>query len=270
MNIDLKYIIYDIYYCIISSIFFLLVLLLIQISYCSIYNLIIFLLLILELFYKDHGDSIRNHGMLNIESLFIFILLGEIIIIIIILLVKNIKRKKYLSFTLIISFLLLICILISYKYKDEYYCKNWDKGLNNSYINNDRSIYPCSIQIPTKRCFIGIIGPFLDFSKILNIKCENRKEKEKFFLKDISNLKNSPKNIKRIGFPLTIEEKEEIIGRPAKYSKTLFEYVKNNLINIDEKESLNETRKIKNVEVFVDYTNNSYGELKIEINLREE
>ena len=266
MNIDLKYIIDDMYYCIISSIFFFLVLLLIQISYCSIYNLIIFFLLVLELFYKDHGDSIRNHGMLNIQSLFIFIFLGEIISIIIILLIKTIKRKKYLSFTLVISILLFILILISYKYKDEYYCKNWDRSLNNSYINNDRFIYPCSIEIPKKRCFISIIGPFLDFSKILNIKCEKRKEKEKYFLKEISNLKNSPKNIKRIGYPLTIGENEEIIGRPAKYSKKLFEYVKNNLIDMDKKESLNEIRKIKKVEVFVDYSNNSYGELKIEIN----
>ena len=229
MNISLKYIVDDIYYCIISGILFLLVLLLIQISYCSIYFLIFFFLLILELFYKDHGDSIRNHGMLNIEALFLLFFLGEIIIIIIIFLKKMIKKKKIIPFTFIISFFLLVFILIIFKYKDEYYCKNWDKSLNNTYINNDKFIYPCSIQIPKKRCFIGIIGPFIDFSKILNLKCENRREKEKFFLKEMSNLKNSSKKIKRIGYPLTIEEHEEIMGRPAKYSKPLFDFVRNNL-----------------------------------------
>ena len=44
----------------------------------------------------------------------------------------------------------------------------------------------------------------------------------------MSNLKNI-KELKKIGFPITIGEKKEIKGRPALYSNTLLKFVKNNL-----------------------------------------
>lgn len=87
--------------------------------------------------------------------------------------------------------------------KEYYYCKDWDKSLNNSYINNDPSLYPCKIQIPKNKCLISIIGPFFDFSKILNIKCKKRSNKEKNILISNSNLKNKTE-VKRIGYPITI------------------------------------------------------------------
>jgi hypothetical protein len=70
-------------------------------------------------------------------------------------------------------------IYIIIQNKEDYYCKDWDKGLNNSYINNDPSIYPCKINIPKDKCLISILGPLFDFSKILNIKCVKRSSKEK-------------------------------------------------------------------------------------------
>ena len=116
---------------------------------------------------------------------------------------------------------------ISKNYKDKYFCNNWDKGINNTYILNDETIYPCTINIPKKKCFIDIFSPLLDFSKIFHIKCEKRKEKEKYLLKINSNLRNITK-IKKIGFPKTIGDKEEIVGEPALYSDTLLYYVQNN------------------------------------------
>jgi chloramphenicol O-acetyltransferase len=111
---------------------------------------------------------------------------------------------------------------------------------------------------------MNIISPFLDFSAILKIRCENRKEKEKHFLKDISNLKNRH-NITRIGFPITIGDEEEIKGKQAMYSDTLLKYVKENLIDIDNYQ-LNKTEVQKNPEVIVDFRSNPYGEMKIKIN----
>ena len=81
----------------------------------------------------------------------------------------------------------------------------------------------------------------------------------------MSNLKNST-FLKKIGFPITIGDKEEIEGNPAMYSDTLLEYVINNLIDIDNLNQKDNFNIKNNSEVIVDFTNNSYGELKIKIN----
>lgn len=266
MNIDLKYIIDGINNCIFSGLYFLLFLLLIQMKFCSSYNIIIFITILFELFYKDHGDSIKNHGILNIEAIVLLLFIGEINIIIFILILNNIKKKRYILLFFIIFLIILILIFIFIKYKDQYFCLNWNKGLNNTFINNDKTIYPCSIKIPKKNCFISIIGPMFDFSKYLNIKCEKRKEKEKYLLKKMSNLKNCKKYINRIGYPITIGDKDEIKGKPAKYSKILFDYVMNNLIDMNDKILLNNLEKSKKPEIIVDFSKNPYGELDININ----
>ena len=51
------------------------------------------------------------------------------------------------------------------------------------------------------------------------------------------------------------------------YSKTLLDFVKNNLINVDDIKLLNATKINIIPEVIVDYRNNSYGDLKIKINI---
>ena len=53
-----------------------------------------------------------------------------------------------------------------------------DKGLNNTYIINDKAIYPYSIDIPKENCLVDILPPILDFSKILNVNCKIRRSKE--------------------------------------------------------------------------------------------
>ena len=83
----------------------------------------------------------------------------------------------------------------------------------------------------------------------------------------ISNLKNVS-GLKRIGYPITIGDKEEIVGRPAMYSDTLLEFVSNNLINMDNG-NLSSFIGKKKPEVILDYTKDPYGKLIIEINYNE-
>ena len=83
LNNNIKYIFDDIYYCIHSIFYFLCFLILIQVNLCSKYQLIIFLLIIIELIIKDHDDNFLHHGMLNLTALFVLLTLGEIIIVII-------------------------------------------------------------------------------------------------------------------------------------------------------------------------------------------
>ena len=157
INFGLQYILDDIYYCLKSCFIFLIFLFLIQFKLCSCYLFIIFIFIMLELILKDHGQSLQNHGLLNFEALLLFLFFGEIIILIILLIVINIKKKRFFINGIILCILLSIYILIYINYKDQYYCKNWTKGLNNSYIINDDSIYPCSINIP-KKCLIYLIS----------------------------------------------------------------------------------------------------------------
>jgi hypothetical protein len=195
-------------------------------------------------------------------------MIGEIIILFIIL-YKYLFKKKKLFIICLISFLFLIkSIKIIINNKKDYYCKDWDKGLNNSYINNDPSIYPCKINIPKDKCLISILGPLFDFSKILNLKCVKRSRKEKDNLIINSNLKNKTK-IKRIGYPITIGKKEEINGEPTLYSETLYEFVKNNLVDMDDREQLNKLDEDQKPEVIANFSNNLYGKLDININYKD-
>ena len=261
----LDYIFDDIYYCILSAFYFLIFLFILQLKLCSFYQLFIFILIILELIYRDSGDSFLHHGILNLSGLFVFVIFGEFLILLLILIINLFKRKKYCR---IIQFNLIIILLITSKYfnlRIKYICKDWAKGINETYINNDKKIYSCSIVIPNEKCLIEIFSPLLDFSKHLNINCEKRKESEKYLLKKISNLNDTGK-IKKIGYPITIGRENEIKGRPAMYAKYLLEYVKNNLINMDD-ESLNYfLDENKKPEIYVDFSDNPFGELKIKIN----
>ena len=254
--------------CLNSIVYFTFVLFLIQLNLCSSYIIIILFIIYIELIIRDHGETFLNHGKLNLFALFSLTMIGEIIIFFIVL-YKYLFKKKKLFLIFLISFLFLIkSIKIIINNKEDYYCKDWDKGLNNSYINNDPSIYPCKINIPKDRCLINILGPLFDFSKIINLKCVKRSNKEKNNLIINSNLKNKTE-IKRIGYPITIGKKEEINGEPILYSETLYEFVKNNLVDMDDKEQLNKLDKDQKPEVIANFGNNLYGKLEININYKD-
>ena len=254
--------------CLNSIVYFIFVLFLIQLKICSSYILIILIIIYIELIIRDHGENFLNHGKLNLFALFSLTIIGEIIILFIVLYKHLFKKKKLFLICLISILFLITSIIIILKNKEDYYCKDWDKGLNNSYINNDPSIYPCKINIPKDKCLISILGPLFDFSKILNLKCVKRSRKEKDNLIINSNLKNKTK-IKRIGYPITIGKKEEINGEPTLYSETLYEFVKNNLIDMDDREQLNKLDEDQKPEVIANFNNNLYGKLDININYKD-
>ena len=264
----IQYIIDDINDCVHSSLYFIFVLFLIQMKFCSKYYLILIFVVFIEFILKDHGSSFLNHGILNLLGFFMILLIGEIFILIILLFYILFKYKKkillFSNLSIFISFTL-ICI---YKNKDSFFCKDWDKGLNNTYIDNNSSIYPCKMLIPKSKCLINIVRPFLDASKILGIKCEKRRETEKYLLKNFFNLTNN-NNIKRIGYPITIGKDPEIVGKPAMYQDTLLEFVKNNLIDMDNQEQLNKLEDYQHPEIIVDFNHDPYGQMKININYKE-
>jgi hypothetical protein len=220
--------------CLNSTVYFIFALFLIHMKICSFFILIILIIIYIELIIKDHGDNFLKHGKLNLFALFSLTFIGEIVILLISLYKYLFKKKKFFLISFISLLLFVKTIIIIINNKEDYYCKDWDKSLNNSYINNDPLFYPCKIKIPKNKCLISILGPLFDFSKILNINCQKRSSKEKIILISNSNLKNKTE-VKRIGYPITIGKKEEINGKPTLYSKTLYEFVKNNLVDMDDK-----------------------------------
>ena len=257
---NIKYIYDGINYCIKSSLLFLIVLFLIQLKIINYYSIIIVFIIFIEFIFKDRGSSFKHHGALNLLGFFGILITGELIILIIISYIKLITNKSIRMIFFIFLFLLFFTLFI--KFKDKYYCKNWDRGLNMTYIDNNSKIYPCKIIIPKNKCLIDIFGPFLDFSRFIN--CKNRKNKEKHLLYDISNLRNKSSNVKRIGYPITISKKPE--SSTSLYDRKLYRFMKNNLIDMDNFDQLRKLNKRKRPEIILDYTRDPFGELNIQIN----
>ena len=138
-------------------------------------------------------------------------------------------------------------------------CNDWSKGLNNTYIENNKNIHGCYINQP-KFCYYKIGKYFLDFTKIKNYHCHNNKENTKKMLLHYSTSKYVNKNTKRFGFPLLNKNSELFISYN---SSKLRNYIKKNLLDMDNKKLIN---KINNKpEIIVDYTNNPFGKIIINI-----
>ena len=172
-----------------------------------IYILIIFLLFILI----DHNNGIIKHGLYNFVGLVLMTSLLFIFLCFIHLLINLLKKRNYLSLILIFSFFFIIFISIKRFKSTHFSCIDWDKGLNNTYIDNSKK-YPCKINIPKPHsCYLTDIGPFFDFTSKYRPTCSDYKlisEGQKSFLKYYQyrlNYSNISTNT-HFGFPLTNTE----------------------------------------------------------------
>ena len=151
------------------------------------------------------------------------------------------KRNNYLSLILIFSSIFLIFIAIK-KFKSTHFsCINWDKGLNNTYIDNSKQ-YPCTINIPQPHsCYLSEIGSFFDFSFKYRPTCLEHKlirDGQNNFLKyyqyqfKYSNISSN----NHFGFPITNTEEYNpycfgTISMPDK--KEFYTIVNQNIILMD-------------------------------------
>ena len=194
------------------------------------YNKIHFLIIIIIyflLYVFDHNSDIVKHGLYNFIGFFSTTSLFFLILNFSRFLIFLIKKKLYLmSFLVFIPFPFLYFIIKIYK-ANHFSCVNWDKGLNNTYIDNSSKDFPCIINIPKPNsCYLSEIGPFFDFSSKYRPTCFDKKimEKEKQnFLKDFETLNFSELSQKNhFGFPLT--NTEEFI--PDEYGNMLYSGIK--------------------------------------------
>ena len=120
-------------------------------------------------------------------------------------------------------------------------CIDWDRGLNDTYINNSK-IYPCTINIPQPHsCYLSELGQFFDFSSKYRPSCLDSKlisyEQYSFlkYYKHKSKYSRISAN-NHFGFPITNTGEYNpyyfgTIFKPG--NKTLYTLVNNNIILMD-------------------------------------
>ena len=226
-------------------------------------HLIHFVLVFFLFYIYSHGTTFNDHGYFNF--IFFFIIATLIIILFIpfniLLYILRKKRKIFFLSSYVLSLMVIFYFfLYSYIYIKKINCDDWGKGLNETYIRNNNSIYACQIQFP-KICPYKLLHFFLDFTKITKKNCTK-------FRKNIIKNTISPfitKATKRFGYPLS--NKDPTCIKEIKCNTLKKNFLKN-LVDMDNTQVLDKYFKNKIPEVLVDYTDNIQG--KIEINVHHD
>ena len=211
------------------------------------------------LFYiYSHGMDFENHGYFNFCFYFIIVAILTLIMIpfdIIIICIKRNKNTKLLLIYLGILFSFAFFFIYLFNYKSN--CFDWPKGLNNTYIENNKAKNGCQIQIP-KKCTYKIFGYIQDYTKLIGKDCQtsnNKKIKEIFFSRSRSPyIKDTTR---RIGFPLTNKNPESI--------RNFYKFTLDNLVDMDNQELLDNYYKEAIPEIEVDILDDDKGKIIIDL-----
>lgn len=252
-----------IYDCFFSALFVTIALFLIEFKICKIYQLLTIIIVYLGFFICFRGENLDGHGTYNTIFFLLCFFVGQIVILILFCFKALFKKNKTIALSIVITILLSSIIIYLVSVKDKVRCKNWEYGLNNTKLNNDESIYPCTVIIPNKNCYLNFLGPFFDLSR--KISCSKRKEEEKTKLLSIANSIYVNKKTKRIGYPITTH-KDIFKLNIQNNSANLYKQIMKNLVDMDNKNQLDELGEKEKPEVVLDYTKNEYGEINININ----
>ena len=231
-------------------------------------NFIHIICIYLFFYYYSHGKDFDDHGYYNLIGCFlilIFIFIGLIPFNLFICIQK--KRQCSPSYILFL-FLIIIIYYMNYIFNKKFMtCDDWILGLNNSFIDNNKTKYGCMISV-TKICPYKIGKYFMDITKIKGIQCKNR---YKNIYNRFMQLYKSPyinNNTKRIGYPII--NKENIYRLDYKENlKILYNYFLNNLIDMDNKDLINNLSLANLPEIEIDFSNNTHGIMNINLNFNE-
>ena len=221
------------------------------------------------LFYSySHGLNFEDHGLYNFKGYFILFIILFLIFLPINLFIYLIKKQKIVNIIkFIIIFILTIVLIILFYNKSMPNCNDWPRGLNNSFIDNDSKKYGCRIIIP-KICPYQILKNFLDYTKFTGKECRKMHIDAK---RKILKLTDSPyinDKVNHIGYPLT--NKDPSCNMDFIDTNNLIKkYFLKNLVDMENKEVLDQYFDNKFPEVEVDFSNNNYGEMNINLNFNK-
>ena len=230
---------------------------------------LIHLIIVFISFYKySHGLDFDDHGQFNIIGF-----IGICIIVIIFflpmngLIYFNKKRNKKFLLYYILNIITIFHLIYQFSNSNFVNCDDWKYGLNNSYIENNITKYGCRIRFPDK-CPYKIFKYFQDITKIKRIKCQNsKKDGIKIILeKSKSPYLNKNKTIKYIGYPILNKAPPYFLDFPDNSNNILREYFLGNLVDMENKEILENVFKNQTPEIQIDFTNTSLGNMIINLN----
>jgi hypothetical protein len=212
-------------------------------------------------FIYSHDQEFYDHGLFNFLGHILIVIISLALIFPFNILIYIIKNKNKILIFIYLTFLIFLFFFFLYFVHSNLGCKDWPKGLNNTYIENNIKEYGCKIKTP-KFCPYRIGTYFLDITKIYNIKCKRSLSTKTRILK-FSKSPNINKNTKKFGYPLT--NKDPLYLNIQTKTRNIYIYVKKNLIDMDNKKQLNKT-KLNIPEVVADFSKNPYGEIIINVN----
>ena len=175
-----------------------------------------------------------------------------------------IKKKKSFIYSFIYTFSIIFIIYYFYVfiYFKRFNCDDWGKGLNETSIINNKSIYGCQIKFP-KKCSYKLFQFFQDYTKITRKNCTKiikRKSREILVEKTISPFLTN--ETLRFGYPLSNKD-PDCIKEISRH--TLKNNFLNNLVDMDNKRILDKFFNNSIPEVLVNFISNVQGKMEIDV-----
>ena len=206
--------------------------------------------------YHSHSYFFWNHGMYNIiffALLFIFNVVILLLIKFFFFILRIIKKLYVIKKIFVICFL---CLIYNLKIPN-FICDDWNKGLNNTYIDNDEEKYGCKIRIP-KYCHYQVFSRYQDFTKLLGVNCSIKKSNSRKVILKKSRSPYITKETKKFGFPFT---NNELFGFQDRLDdKILKQFVIDNIFDVE-----NNLYNFTQPEVIADFSKDPYGDLLIDL-----
>ena len=220
-------------------------------------HIIHFIIIFVLFYFYSHGIDFEDHGGYNIIFYFVLIIPSLILLFIFNKLILTVKKRNLII--LIISILALFLFFRNLMSKTIINCSDWPKGLNNTYIENNKNKYGCQIQFP-ESCPYKIGKYFLDIYRYFPINCKNSgpSSKDTFIKKSKSPFINQ--NTFHIGFPLVNKNKKFLISNSTAFKQLYFD----NLIDMNNSTLLDSLIDRK-PERSIDFSKNKNGEMNIHL-----
>ena len=201
------------------------------------YHAIYVILFYFFIYQYDHGSKLDYHGLYNFGLSLILIVIFSIFLSIISLIIF-LKRKKnkifWAIFIFISGYLLIKFFIYSLSFRNS--CRDWDKGLNGTLINNSPKEYNCNLIYP-KKCLIYNLNDLFDVSFYMHKKCSEKSKQESEHNNFVKYLKIdkqllSLSNLTHFGMPITVNNPNFTIKQPKKYFN-VHNFVYSNTILMD-------------------------------------
>ena len=215
-------------------------------------NYFIYIFIYIFIFLTNQGTDLKNHGTYNCILFIFIVVIFNIYFYLFYLLVKYTKKKD--TKRKIFVFVLIILPFLPLIFKTN--CSNWEYGLGNLKIENDKNENFCEIEKP-KICTIQLFDGLLDLSKLFRRSCKGYGNSKEIF---IQYLDNNKKNFTKYYYPLT--NKLNIKNNKLSFTSKLINIVYKNIGD-------GNSKKAEDKEIFVNFDENGKGNIEMKLKMNK-